>query len=142
MQRLTEDWQDDVIEANWDMPIKLHFPEYWEEDTVYVETKQVGAYYAAGPVNVKHKKEEENYVAVTRGPLTLAADSRTGKPADSAFSVPHYATMCENSIVDGVPCLLKMRFEGENGESFFLVDYAHAGRDWETVIAAWLPTDK
>jgi hypothetical protein len=39
-----------------------------------------------------------------------------------------------------MPCLVKMRFEGAEGEPFFLVDYAHAGRDWQTTIAAWLPT--
>ena len=134
-------WMDNLIELNWDMPIKIHFPEHVEEDTVYTDMSQmVRGYHTVSPVEMHHKKEEENYLAVTRGPLTLAADSRTGKPASSAFSVPHNGTLCENKITDGVPCFLKMRFEGEEGEEFFLVDYAHAGRDWKTEIAAWLPT--
>ena len=71
----------------------------------------------------------------------LSADSRTGKPADSIFSIPKSEEICDNSIVEGVPCLLKMRFKGEDGVPYFLVDYAHAGRDWKSTIAAWLPTN-
>ena len=38
------------------------------------------------------------------------------------------------------PCLLQMNFTTENGKPYCLVDYASAGLDWETDIAAWLPT--
>jgi hypothetical protein len=43
-------------------------------------------------------------------------------------------------ITDGVPCRVKLHFTPENGEPYCLVDYASAGLDWETDIAAWLPT--
>jgi hypothetical protein len=134
-------WHKDRIELSWDMPIRIHRPEVWEEDVIYTDmSRPVNSYYAAAPVKVRHQIEEEHYFAVTRGPLTLAADSRTGKAADSVFAIPRDGTLCENTVVDGVPCLVKMRFEGAEGEPFFLVDYAHAGRDWQTTIAAWLPT--
>ena len=136
-------WQNDIIELNWDMSLKTHFPEPWVEDTVYTDTsKNTSTFHAAGPARVCHRDEDDNYVAVTRGPLTLAADSRTGKPANSAFSIPRDGKLCENVIADGAPCLLKMEFSSDDGEKFFLVDYAHAGRDWDTLIAAWLPTEK
>jgi len=50
------------------------------------------------------------------------------------------ATLVKNEIVTGVPCTLKLEFTDKNGEKFYLVDYASAGRDWETTIAAWLKT--
>ena len=34
-----------------------------------------------------------------------------------------------------------MSFTDKNGEEFYLVDYASAGRDWKTLISAWLPTE-
>jgi len=133
-------WESETITLNWEMPIKLHFPESWEEDIIYTDLSRcTGLSYVAAPVKTYHLREDDNYVAVTRGPLTLAADSRTGKPADSKFVVNTDAVRCEPSIVDGEPCLLKLKFEPENQEPFYLVDYAHAGRDWKTQIAAWLP---
>ena len=44
-------------------------------------------------------------------------------------------------IISGTPCLLNCAFLSEQGEEFHLVDYASAGRDWKTMIAAWLPTN-
>ena len=138
-------WNNDKIELSWDMPIKLHYPEHWEEDVIYTDMSGITELsYAALPTKVYHKEEEDNYVALTRGPITLAADSRTGKSADSVFRITHAmaknAAECTPEITDGVPCLMKLRFDGD--EPFYLVDYAHAGRDWKTLIAAWLPTEK
>ncbi len=138
-----KEWSNDTIELDLDMQIKLHYPEHWYEDIIYTDmSNNSPSFHSAGPMKVYHKESEDNYVALTRGPLTLAADSRTGKSADSEFSVSRNGTLCENKIVDGVPCLVKMRFTDENGEPFYLVDYAHAGRDWDTLITAWLPTRK
>jgi hypothetical protein len=101
----------------------------------------IGRYYSASAKKVYSGKEDENYFAVTRGPLTLACDSRTGKSADSPFFVPENGTLCESDICEGVPCLVKMKFEKEGKEPFYLVDYQSAGRDWQTLIAAWLLRD-
>ena len=134
-------WSDETIEIEFDMPIQLHYPEYWEEDLIYAQTYvDENGNLNAAPKKVLHKPEEDNYIAVTRGPLTLAADARTGKSPYSAFSVPHNAVRGKNEITDGVPCLVRMDFTAPNGEAFSLVDYASAGLDWETDIAAWLPT--
>ena len=92
-------------------------------------------------VEVTHQPEEDHYIALTRGPLTLAADSRTGKPAGSVFDFEPDGKVCEEKeIIEGVPCLLKVEFTDKMGEKIYLVDYASAGRDWKTEIAAWLPT--
>ncbi len=137
----TKEWSRDTVEILFEMPLQLHYPEHWEKDVVYTDISQtVGAYKAVLPVEVQHKEEEDRYVAVTRGPLTLAADSRTGKPADSVFDVRNMAVKKENTFGDAFPCLLNMEFTDETGDRFNLIDYASAGRDWETTIAAWLPT--
>ena len=121
--------------------MRLHYPEYWEEDTVYTDTsKNSSNFHGAFPKQVYHQEEEDHYVAVTRGPLTLAADGRTGKAADSVFVPARSAQLCESTITEGVPCLLKLKFTPAEGEEYALVDYASAGRDWQTPIAAWLPT--
>ncbi len=134
-------WKDGSVELDFNMPICLHYPETWEEDLVYTDmSKLIDSYYTASPLTVRSKEGERDYVAITRGPITLAADSRTGKSADSAFCIVTDGEMCESEITDGVPCLIKMRFYGEDGVPFYLVDYAHAGRDWQSLIAAWLPT--
>ena len=44
----------------------------------------------------------------------------------------------DKEISNGVPCLLKMKFTDKSGKVFYLVDYASAGKDWDTEIAAWL----
>lgn len=135
-------WSKDSIEFNFDMPVKVHFPEYIGEDIVYIDVHEnVGDYYTALPVKVSHKSCEEKYMALTRGPIVLSADDRTGKTADSLFSIPESEEICESCIIDGVDCLLKMKFKGKDGAPYFLVDYGHAGRDWESSIAAWLPIE-
>ncbi len=136
----TKKWYNDVIEINFDMPIKFHIPEYWEEDVIYTDmSKNTKTNHSADATKVYHNDSEDNYIAVTKGPLTLAADSRTGKSPDSVFSFNRKWTACEDQIVEGVPCLLKLKFIGKDNDTFYLVDYASAGRDWETDIAAWLP---
>ena len=136
----TRKWYYDEFEVSFDMPLVLHSPEHWEKDVVYIDerNKAPGYVHSAGPMEVFHQPGEDSYFAVTRGPLVLAADSRTGKPADSAFAPTRCAEMTEAEIVPGEPCVIKMTFTPENGESYSLIDYASAGKDWQSAIAAWL----
>jgi len=113
------------------MAIRTQLPRVWEEEVVYIEEK----------TTVTHDPDDDHYIALMRGPLTLAADSRTGKPAGSVFDFIPVGTLCaDRQIAEGAPCLLKLRFTDKAGQPFYLVDYASAGRDWQTEIAAWLRT--
>jgi hypothetical protein len=135
-------WNDDSVELSFDMSVKIHKPELLAEDTVYTDVvENYCGYYTALPVKTESKSREEKYIAFTRGPITLAADSRTGKSPQEPFSLPTDYQICESIITDGAPCLLKMKFTPENGAPYYLVDYGHAGRDWKSIIAAWLPTE-
>ncbi len=134
-------WKDEQITWEYAMPLRRQLPESWTEDEVYIENTVVDHYNVAGPQKVYHQPEDDHFVALLRGPLTLAADSRTGKAADSVFEVATEGERCEDKeIVSGVPCLIKIKFADKAGKEFYLVDYASAGHDWQTDIAAWLPT--
>lgn len=136
-----KEWKDDCIEFEFDMSLRLHYPIKWDKDIICTKDihTQSGVHTTAD-VEVIHNPEDDNYVAVTRGPLVLAADSRTGKSADSVFDFEPIGKECKNEIVGGVPCLIKLEFKDRSGEKFYLVDYMSAGKDWDTLIAAWLPT--
>ncbi|MBE5783260.1 MAG: hypothetical protein E7329_08120 [Clostridiales bacterium] len=134
-------WQDDMITVDYPMEIRAQYPETWEEDLVYTGPFKHPKYqHGAGPLQVTHKPEDDDYVCLMRGPITLAADSRMGKAADSVFDFEPVGEVCEDRrIVPGTDCLVKVAFKDKQGNPFYLVDYASAGRDWETCIAAWLP---
>lgn len=130
----TRKWYNDQLEVNFDMPVLMHTPEYWEKDVVYIDgTQKVPGYvHCAGPVEVAHQPEEDHYVAYTRGPITLAAD---GLDDNSTFVPTRRVQAAEADD----SCVVKMTFTPENGEPYTLVDYASAGKDWESTMAAWLP---
>lgn len=135
------------FEVLFDMPIREIKPISWDTDLVYTDRSLTTATgYLSGAKEVRHEESDDRYVCLARGPITLAADSRTGKPADSIFTFARNADgtlVCEPSqdteICNGSTALIRCEFKDENGAPFSLVDYGSAGRDWKTVIAAWLP---
>ena len=124
------------------MSIRVTEPVKWDLDVLYTNSRTS----IKPPVIVKHKEEDDNFVSLSRGPITLCADSKMGKDANSAFSfekengVIKYQKLDDLGIYDGLLCNLKCEFSDECGNKFTLIDYASAGKDWTTDIAAWLPT--
>jgi len=139
-----KEWCDDVITLHFPMPVKMHMPIVWDKDTVYTDTSKCTAYaHFADAVEVEHKTEDDRFVALTRGPITLAADSRMGKAANSIFAFASEGELCEDRcICDGEYAWIKLRFSDPSGDAFYLIDYASAGKDWASEIAAWLPTER
>ena len=134
-------WSEEEITVDYKMEIKATYPETWDEDVVYTYMMAIEGTWSAAPKTVTHNKDDDNYVSLSRGPLTLAVDSRMGKSADSEFDFDINGTICDdNEIIPNVPCILKIKFTDKNGKDFYLIDYASAGRDWKTEIAAWLKT--
>ncbi len=120
------------------MELRTLAPISWSEDDVYTENVKIGQYWVGGKQHVTHQPEEDDYICLQYGPLTLAADDRLGKAADSVFT---FAAGHPYRVVDGgAEAMLRLSFEDEKGERFDLIDYASAGRDWNTTIAAWLKT--
>ena len=137
-----QEWCNDTVTVDFPMAIRTQLPESWTEAVIYTDmTNMAPGSHTAGPVKVHHDPADDNYIALFRGPLTLAADSRTGKDADSVFDFEPVGTLCaDTQIAEDAQCLLKIKFTDRSDQDFYLVDYASAGRDWETVMAAWLRT--
>ena len=115
-----------------DMSIRTTLPEKWDLDVLYINTCTT----RKPPVPVRHYPEDDNYISLSRGPITLAADSSLGKDANSAFSFKNY----DYNLVPDENSIVKCEFTAADGEKFCLIDYQSAGKDWESDIAAWLPT--
>ena len=137
---------DSTITLNFDMRIRVTEPIKWDTDVIYTDMSNLkpGSHVATA-MTVTHSDEDDQYISLARGPLTLAADSRMGKDASSLFSFRKengniFCRVCDNKeIVSGKNCMIKCEFVSKTGEVFHLIDYASAGRDWESDIAAWLP---
>ena len=140
----TREWHRDTLTLDLPMALRVLRPLTWEKDTLYnqVNWQSPGKFAEVSAVEVEHLPEEDKYFAVLRGPLTMAIDSRMGKAADGTFPLPVSAEVKKPEIVPGVPCLLRLTAVAANGESYDLVDYGSAGRDWKTMIAAWVPTEE
>ena len=140
---ISGEWQgESEIILELDMSIRVTEPVKWDLDVLYTNSRTS----IKPPVIVKHKEEDDDFVSLSRGPITLCADSKMGKDANSAFSfekengVIKYQKLDDLGIYDGLLCNLKCEFSDECGNKFTLIDYASAGKDWVTDIAAWLPT--
>ena len=129
-----------VINLELDMSLRTMRPISWDEDVVYTDmTGSAGGWHFANPITVKHKPEDDDYIALFRGPITLAADSRLGKAADSMFTFGYDSDGIKHEKEERDDAMISLAFEGADGESFSLIDYSSAGKDWESMIAAWLP---
>lgn len=120
-----------VIELDLDMSIRTTLPEKWDLDVLYIDTCGT----RKPPVPVRHYPEDDNYVSLSRGPITLAADSSLGRDAKSTFSFKNL----DYKVCEDENYTVKLEFTAENGEKFYLIDYQSAGKDWQSDIAAWLP---
>lgn len=136
-----KEWLKDEIMIRYDMDIRVTRPEQWDEDIVYTDMSGNTAFsHCAVAVKVCHKKEDDAFLCLSRGPLVLAADSRSGREADKVFDFEPAGSLCpDHQIAEGVPCMVKMKFTDQQGRPFYLFDYASTGHDWESKIAAWLP---
>lgn len=142
---ISGEWQgESVITLDLDMSIQVTKPVVWDVDVLYTANRT----RVRPPVIVKHRPEDDLFVSLSRGPITLCADSKMGKDANEEFTfkTENGAMICEKcpdtDIYDGRSCTVKCEFTDENGKKFCLIDYASAGKDWNTDIAAWLPTPK
>lgn len=121
------EWSRDTVALSFAMPIRTQRPQTWERATIYIPEA----------TEVRHDPRDDDYIALFRGPLVLAADSSLGKAAGSVFDFEPEGELCPEEETQG---LLKLRFLDRAGSPFYLVDYASAGKDWKTEIAAWLRT--
>ena len=142
---ISGEWQgESTIILDLDMSIRVTDPVVWDTDVLYTNTRT----RIRPPVIVKHRPEDDLFVSLSRGPITLCADSKMGKDANEEFTfeMKDNSPICDKctnrDIYDGRSCTIKCEFTDVNGKKFCLIDYASAGKDWDTDIAAWLPIPK
>jgi len=131
------------------MSIRESYPEKWEKDVIYTDmTNLQPGSHVARAMEVVHDPANDAFISLSRGPLTLCADSRVGKHSASVFEFARknreiVCRQIKNRETEWEKnCMAFCEFEDENGENFYLIDYASAGHDWNTEIAVWLATQK
>ncbi len=132
------------ISIELDMQIRIEKPEKWDTDVLYTDAH--GPTVVVIPMTVTQKPEELNYIALSRGPLVLCADSKLGKPAGSVFNI-NTASMEKEGVkafaqkhgLNDIPYVV-CKFDDGN-EKVYLIDYSSAGKNWNEDIAAWLRTE-
>ncbi len=133
-----------TVELELDMKIRVQCPEKWDTDTLYVEYERPA--YRCIPTEVRQQPEELNYISLQSGPIVFAVDSRLGKSADEPFDLDFGSAVITEGKTDertkraGIDAAVICRLKERNGNPVTLVDYASAGKDWETDIAAWIRT--
>lgn len=136
----------DEIVLDLDMTLRRQLPESWEDDVIWVDkTRRTPNDATTWPLEVHHLPEDDNYVCWMRGPITLGGDSRMEKDVCLPYTfreengLPVYRLSEDTRISADESCRLRLVFTDADGREFSLIDYASAGKDWKTVIAAWLP---
>ena len=102
------------------------------------------AKYIAPNFDTEHP-DAKKHVALQRGPIILAQDSRLGYrlelPAPIRINKDGYvdAVTTESTCVP-FKCMIQMKVPLENGDEITLVDYGSAGKLWteESRLAAWI----
>lgn len=148
---LNREWKDgDVIELCFDMGAKAIFPipygtQILMNDVVWA-ADGMGAGYVVSSVDHEHPSTR-HHIAIRRGPLMLAQESRLGYNVDDPVEV---AVGPGNRVELGVsadrkapyPCLFEARVPTKDGGFFTVTDYASAGKLWtdESRMAVWFNT--
>ena len=142
--KIRKHWKKgDRVELNLDMRTKVVYPiEYGHEilmnKVIWGHNYMVSTYDEQDP-------EALNHIALTRGPITLAQDSRNGysvdEPADIKIGDEGYVEVIipKESTVQ-YPHIVEANIPLANGEYMTVTDYASAGKLWseQSKMAAWI----
>ena len=139
-------WKNgDIIELEFDMNFYIIRPTPYGKDLLF--TKVYGGEKDYTSHFVDHEDETaKNRIAVKRGPLIMAVDSRLGR--DVTKPIP---LKCDTETIPGeisddnvapYDNIIEVKLQAEDGP-FYMTDYASAGKDWndESAIAAWFLTN-
>lgn len=142
--KIRKHWKKgDSVELNLDMRTKVVYPiEYGHEilmnKVIWGHNYMVSTYDEQDP-------EALNHIALTRGPITLAQDSRNGysvdEPSDIRIKDGGYVEVIipKESTVQ-YPHIVEANIPLTNGEYMTVTDYASAGKLWseQSKMAAWI----
>ena len=141
---ITRAWKSgDVIEMEFDMRVRAVYPKKYAPELLFNR----GEFHyllpnldIQDPLALKH-------IAITRGPLVLAAENRLGYSVDDAVSIK---VGPDNTVSAEIPEIKKAPYKNiievavplQSGEMMHLTDYASAGKLWneQSKMAAWIKT--
>lgn len=129
------------IRLSLPMEVKAHRPLPFEDTVIYHNDER---YEGTVAVPAPFAPACLRYISFSYGPLVLAADGRTGTPAEGPFCfsqkegerLPFIRLMKE---IPGVTPRIFLELTSKDGRPVRLIDYASAGKDYKTPIAAFLP---
>lgn len=141
MTDLRRIWQDgDELLLQLAMPIRVHRPIPYGRDLL------MNHYNSDLHIMLPHLDVEEpaagRHAAFTRGPLLLAADEALG--CDPGAVIPFAISEGSIEVLPATapyPTQLALSLPLKDGGRITLVDYASAGKRWDSRIAAWIPCE-
>ena len=129
---LTRRWRrGDRISLTPDMALRLLRPAPVEREVVITEVKWKENYMA--PRVVIASPDARRYAALQRGPLVLAREGES----IPALTSPADWKLREAEVSFPVQAAFEVTLP--DGTAFTAVDYASAGKDWQTPLSCWLP---
>lgn len=141
---LDRTWEDgDEIELILDMRTEAVYPIAYGHDVLMTNIIWEQDYVT--PVYDEEDPEARKHVALRRGPLVLALDSRFGYNVGDCFAID----VSEDGYVETVFAeteqatwshIVELEVPLKNGEYFRVIDYASAGKLWygKSKLAAWI----
>lgn len=133
----------DSIEFELDMRTKAIYPIKYESEELI--NKVIWGQNNMESTHDVQDPEALNHIALQRGPITLAQDSRNGysldTPADIAVGADGYVDVCtDNQDTAPYPHVVEVKVPLKDGGYMTVTDYASAGKLWseESKIAAWI----
>lgn len=144
--KITKSWsKGDVVELELDMRTKAVRPIEYGHDILM--NKVIWGYNYMVSTYDEQDPKALNHVALTRGPITLAQDSRVGYDVDEPVDIKIENENCVDVVI---PKEDKVKFKHlvevdvplTNGTYMTLTDYASAGKLWnqQSKMAAWIKT--
>lgn len=144
---LSKTWgSNDIIEVELDMRTEAIYPIPYGSQILMNEV--IWGHNYIVPTFDKEDPIAKNHIALRRGPVMLAQDSRLGYSVDAPVKIK----VGDDSYVDAsltdtdtIPYqhIVEVKVPLENGEYMTLTDYSSAGKLWteESKMAVWMLTE-
>ena len=132
-------WENgDVITAQFDMSFNVVYPIPYGMDMLFTRaTLEYTSHF------IDYEDETaKNHVAIKRGPIVMAVDSRLGRDATSPIPVKivndEIIAEISSDNVSPYKNIVEIKVEAEDG-AFYMTDYASAGKTWskDSDMATW-----
>lgn len=140
--RIEREWTSgDTVTISLDMSTKAIYPTPYGTD-ILMNKVIWGSNYMVSTFD-REDPTAKNHIALRRGPVMLAQDSRLGYSPDTPISIS--VTECGDVNVDITDCkaypnMVAVNVPLSNGEFITVTDYASAGKLWseESKMAVWM----